>query len=185
MALTFDDGPTAETAAIADRLAAAGARATFFLLGSRIQRHGDVVARLVATGHEVASHGWSHARLEHRPIRAVFELARTTRAIRAASGERPVLFRPPYGGWSPRLAAAVGIAGLRPVTWDVDPRDWESREPGAVAAAALGSARGGSIVLLHDAGNGVALAAVDDIVAGLRKRGLEPTTVSRLLSMDG
>jgi len=92
VALTFDDGPSEWTGAIADALESHGCRGTFFVLGPAVERHPEVVARLAAAGHEVGNHLWSHADpLEQEPDEIRAELERTAQAVGAATGARPRL----------------------------------------------------------------------------------------------
>jgi len=181
VALTFDDGPGPDTERILDALAGLGARATFFLVGSRVGSRERIVARIRAEGHEIGSHSWTHRRLADRPGIGWLELVRTSVALRRAGGVAPRYFRPPYAEWSVGLGRAARLAGLRMVTWDVDPRDWETRDPDVVTERVLDATRPGSIVLLHDGDGAASVGALPAIIAGLRQRGLEPVTMSALL----
>jgi peptidoglycan/xylan/chitin deacetylase (PgdA/CDA1 family) len=169
-----------ETPRILDALAEAEARATFFLVGSRVPAHGDAVARIAAKGHEIGSHSWGHDR-PGRPHPAVLrDLLRTSVAIRRAAGAPPRWFRPPYSRFTRGLMLTARLAGMRTVTWDVDPRDWERDDPGDVVEQVLRSTRSGSIVLLHDCGPAT-VESIPSIVANLRLQGLDMVTVSDLL----
>lgn len=183
VALTFDDGPSSGTETLLDLLGERGARATFFLVGSRVAGRGAAVARIAREGSEIGSHSWDHGRLTSQRLRGLAGLLRTSAAIRRVAGARPRLLRPPYGEWSPGLWAAARLAGLRMVNWDVDPRDWESRDAGEVASRVVDSAQPGSIVLLHDAGNGLAPVTLPLILDGLESRGLRAVTASEVLDV--
>ena len=139
--------------------------------------------RVAAAGHELGCHSWSHGRdLDRRPLRACAELRRSAAAVAGAGVPRPRLFRPPYGRSSAALVRAAALAGMRTVAWDVDPRDWQTDDPGLVAERVIADARAGSIVLLHESARGeAAIDAVGEIVDGLHARGLRPVTVSALL----
>jgi peptidoglycan/xylan/chitin deacetylase (PgdA/CDA1 family) len=191
VALTFDDGPGPLTAELLDGLDALGAPATLFVSGAAIAGREDILRRAHAEGHELANHGFAHDSLRHHPLAAARALRRTNRLLRSVTGARPALFRPPYGHHDAALRALAAMAGLRTVLWDVDPRDWERAGDDAqgIEDEALRTARGGSIVLLHDAASErsgdrrATLAALPAIVSGLRDRGLELVTVSRLLAL--
>jgi peptidoglycan/xylan/chitin deacetylase (PgdA/CDA1 family) len=193
IALTFDDGPSPWTAAIAAALEAHGCRGTFFLLGSAVQQRPEVVAALAAAGHELGNHLWSHAdplRLSRAAIRA--EIDRAAAAIGAAAGAPPLLLRPPYCG-APRAVAraAQGGAARLVVLRSVDPADWSTDSAAEIVERVLSRAQPGDIVCLHD---GVAptntgtdtraatVAAVTQLVPALLQRGLRPVTVSELLA---
>ena len=187
MALTFDDGPGAVTGDILEVLAAHRVRATFNVLGGRIAGREPVLRRVVAAGHELGVHGGTHRDHRRRPLMGARGVASTARAIGAACGARPRLFRPPFGLTSLRLEAAVALLGLHTVLWDIDPRDFE--EPGGVAIRerTLAAVRPGSIVLLHDDRPELAATAdaLDGILGELAHRGLHATTVSELLGLGG
>jgi peptidoglycan/xylan/chitin deacetylase (PgdA/CDA1 family) len=151
-ALTFDDGPDERfTPQVLDLLAERGALATFFVVGRSAEAHPELVRRIVAEGHGLGSHTWSHPELLGLPFAQLLrECRRGRRAVEQAAG-RPVRgYRPPKGHWDARGAAAATALGLRPWVWTQDPRDWE---PGASAEgvlAALETLGSGDVVLLHD-----------------------------------
>lgn len=181
VALTFDDGPGPDTERILDALARLGAPATFFFVGSRVAGRERIVARIRAEGHEIGSHSWTHGRLADRPASGWLELVRTSLALWRAGGVAPRYFRPPYAEWSVRLGRAARLARMQMVTWDVDPRDWQTRDPDVITERVLDGTRPGSIVLLHEGNGAASVRALTAIVTGLRDRGLEPVTVSALL----
>lgn len=183
VALTYDDGPSRWTARFVDELARLGVPATFFLIGRQVSGEGALLRRMVDAGHELANHSWDHANLGGGGSAATSQLQRTSAAIRRVTGFSPCLFRPPYGSVGADLVARSQALGMRPVLWNVDPADWRAPGAGAIVANVLRNARGGSIILGHDGGGSRAqtLAALPQIVAGLRARGLEFTTVSGLL----
>jgi len=189
VALTFDDGPSAEsTPAVLDALAAFGVRATFFVLGESVERAPDLLRRIVAEGHAVGLHGDRHrpfVLLSGREIAAEIERARA--AVRRACPDivlSPWL-RPPHGFKSPGVMRAVRRAGLRLAGWGVDGRDYREKDPGRVARNVLESLRPGAVVLLHDgADNSATVAALPAILEGLREGGwraaLLPPDLERL-----
>ncbi|MEQ8857643.1 MAG: polysaccharide deacetylase family protein [Pseudomonadales bacterium] len=147
-ALTFDDGPHPEwTAQVLDVLARHRARATFFVLGAMVDRHPDIVERIVAEGHALGVHSWSHASLP--TVTARERRRQLDWRHPAVPDRRPRLFRPPFGDldWPTRIALAR--RGFLVVTWNVSTTDWEPRS----ADELLESLRGvgpGAVVLLHD-----------------------------------
>jgi peptidoglycan/xylan/chitin deacetylase (PgdA/CDA1 family) len=152
VALTFDDGPDAEgTPAVLDALAALDWTATFFLLGSQVDRNPAVARSIVAAGHEVGVHGHQHRNHLFRPARWVREDVRLACSrITAVTGVRPRWFRPPYGVLSAGSLRAAADLDLTPVLWTAWGRDWEAPPADRVLAQLLRSLDDGGTVLLHD-----------------------------------
>ncbi len=165
--LTFDDGPGEDTPAFLDLLARYDVRATFFVTGSAVTANPATAVRIVADGHAIANHTWSHPALSRLPDDAIRrELVTTTAAIEATTGVTPVCYRPPYGDTSARVhaqAVAVGLPNAEWATgsgshhglWDVDTNDWRlslrsSTWTEARMRARLDAAGDGDTVLLHD-----------------------------------
>ncbi|MFC0037818.1 polysaccharide deacetylase family protein [Actinomadura rayongensis] len=182
VALTFDDGPGPYTETLLNDLQAAGARATFFMLGENVASFPHAVRRAALAGHEIGNHSWSHPQLTGLPSASVrAQVQRTQRAIEQASGGvTPKLMRPPYGAVDKRVS---GDIAMPEVLWSVDTLDWKIRDTRRVERAALGQAHRGSIVLMHDI-HKTTVAAVPTVLAGLKKKGLTPVTVSELFSTD-
>jgi peptidoglycan/xylan/chitin deacetylase (PgdA/CDA1 family) len=195
VALTFDDGPHAETTPqILDALAAGGARATFFVIGRYLERNAQVARRALADGHELGNHSWTHSYFQnfYSAGRHAREIARSAAAIRELTGaDREPLYRAPVGLKSPPLARAAHAAGLRIIAWSLHTRDTFSRDAQAVAARALARVQPGDIILMHDGHDRddsrrvIAAQALPAILQGLKERGLQSVTVSELLSPTG
>jgi peptidoglycan-N-acetylglucosamine deacetylase len=153
VALTFDDGPDpVATPRFAELLASRQVTATFFLLGSMVQRSPSLAADLAAAGHEIGVHGFEHRYLTARGPRATSaDITRATELIASVTGSWPRLYRPPYGVLSGAALVTIGRLGLTPALWGTWGREWV---PGASAASvhATVTARlhGGVTVLLHD-----------------------------------
>ena len=133
--LTFDDGPSANTPALLDRLRELNLRATFFVIGDRIAQRENVVRRELAEGHSVQNHAFHHHNLvtgvdvsgmQRSPwgeTQIAAELVRANEAIVAAGAPRPTLYRPPYGAVDARVDSVAKRYGLRLVMpWSSDPR---------------------------------------------------------------
>ncbi len=176
--LTFDDGPDPDkTPRLLDALAAAGAPATFFLIGERAARHPGLVRRIAAEGHALGNHSWSHPWLVLRSRRRIeAEVDRCQAAIEDAAGVSPRLARPPYGQRDWRYYQVLRARGLTPVLWSLDLRDYLGTAPPKLLRR-LSRARPGELVLAHD-GDPLAPHTVDAIEAWLRSRPLvEPLDV--------
>jgi peptidoglycan/xylan/chitin deacetylase (PgdA/CDA1 family) len=152
--LTFDDGPHRQgTPAILDVLAAAGARATFFVVGEQVRRDPGVVREVVAAGHRLAVHGDRHRLLTlvgPRALRA--DLDRCAALVAELAGAQPERYRPPFGVFTPAALMEARRRGWTPLLWSAWGRDWRARATaGSVAADATRALSGGDVVLLHDA----------------------------------
>lgn len=190
VALTFDDGPhPVHTRRVLDALDAAGAKATFFVIGAKASEHPDVVAEIVRRGHEVGLHSHVHDHLlfMRHESKIVRDLVRTQDAIERAAGVRPKLFRPPVGFTSPRTRVAVKELGLVVVGWSARAFDGAGR-PSAeqVVARIEPELRDGAIVLLHDSAERgdtppTSIDALAELLQLLRQRGLNSVTVSALM----
>jgi peptidoglycan/xylan/chitin deacetylase (PgdA/CDA1 family) len=186
VALTFDDGPGPQTAAVLRILQRAHVRATFFELGVQVRLYPALVRRTLAEGHVIGNHTWDHKTMTRlSSADADSELARASGAIERASRYTPCLFRPPSGAINGAVASLARQRKMLSIVWDVDPRDWALPGTGAIVSNVLANARAGSIILLHDAGGprGETLAALPQIIAGLRARHLTFVTVPELLGL--
>lgn len=153
VALTFDDGPDPlSTPHFLRLLAERRVRATFFLLGREAHRSPGLVREIAAAGHEVGVHGWLHRPLLLRGPRATHDdLARARDTVGDLTGERPALFRPPYGVMSTGAHLAARRLGLTPVLWTCWGEDWTARAtPRSVHRTVTSDLDGGGTVLLHD-----------------------------------
>lgn len=153
VALTFDDGPDpASTPYFLDALARSRTTATFFLLGSMLERAPDLGRRIAEEGHEVAVHGWTHrAHIARSPRGTFHDLARARVLVAEVTGRSPQFFRPPYGVHTAATLAASRRLGMRPVLWTAWGRDWTSKAtPDSVFRTVTRTLRGGGTVLLHD-----------------------------------
>jgi len=179
--LTFDDGPDPEhTPRLLDALGEHGVAATFFVVGRRARRHPGIVRRIVAEGHAVGNHTFTHPAMGRITTRRLLAEVRHTGGLLAdLLGRETALFRPPYGRVSAPQLWGLWRAGQAVVLWDADPKDFARGSADEVRAWFLGRPlRGGSLVLLHDNGPRAGL-VVPDLAASARERGLGFTTVDR------
>jgi len=184
VALTFDDGPTELTAGLLSVLERYRAKATFFVIGRKIDAYRQSLAAVAAAGDEVGNHSWSHPLLTTlTPAALDQELSDTSDAIRSVTGVAPWLMRPPEGARNAAVEAAITRHGMIEALWNVDPSDWGTTDAGEVARKVLAAVTPGAIIVLHD-GHRSTLAALPSILDGLRARGLQPVTLSQLFAGD-
>ena len=187
VALTFDDGPTpAALAALLPMLRERGARATFFVVGAELERHPGLGAALLADGHELGNHSFSHQRMVLKSAAFIAdEVERTDALIRREGQQGAIHFRPPYGVKLLALPRYLERTRRRTIMWSIAPES----DPGsadsaaAITASVLAQAQPGAIILLHPMHRRRAsLEAVPAIIEGLQARGLRLVTVSELLA---
>ncbi|WP_052423016.1 polysaccharide deacetylase family protein [Nonomuraea candida] len=181
LALTFDDGPGAHTPALLKTLAKARAKATFFLVGKRVEERPEIARQIVARGHAIGNHTYSHAELTARLDGDILdELKVTQEVIEKATGRRPDMFRPPYGRTDERVLRAAGEAGLSEILWTHTTLDWSLKDTAKIKATVLKQARRDGVILMHDVVPQT-VRAMPGILKELRKRGYHLVTVPVLL----
>jgi peptidoglycan-N-acetylglucosamine deacetylase len=154
VALTIDDGPSPlYTLQILRILHRYGVTASFSMIGRNAAEFPGVAREVAAAGHMIVNHTWNHYNLGYMSVAGVWdEIAQATDAIHAATGERPGMFRAPYGVWPPAVFSYCAQAGLTPLAWSVDPRDWSRPGVGAIVRGIVSGTRTGSVILEHDGG---------------------------------
>jgi peptidoglycan/xylan/chitin deacetylase (PgdA/CDA1 family) len=153
IALTFDDGPDPQsTPKFLELLATYDIRATFFLLGTMLDRSPGLGRDLDAAGHEVAVHGWAHRCLLWRTPRATYDdIARARDRISEVTGSPPRWYRPPYGVLTTGALIACQRLSLTPTLWTAWGRDWRAAAtPQSIVRTATRTLTGGGTLLLHD-----------------------------------
>jgi len=164
-------------------LKAKKARCTFFVQGTKAMDHPELLKRMVAEGHEVASHGWMHTSITQlRQEDLAQQLQQTSKTIEEIVKKKPVAFRPPYGHTNKTLNAWIAAEmQVKVLLWNLDSLDWENRDAPFITNHLVSKARPGDVVLAHDTSPQM-VAAVEGVVEGLMKAGFELLTVSEMLS---
>ena len=126
-ALTFDDGPSRYTPHILDVLRENGIPATFFMLGKNVKFYPQHVQRIVAEGHEVGNHSFSHPNLRRISRERKLEEIEITDKLLRDLGANPLYMRPPYGSYDKDVVDIAGRLGVTVVLWSVDSQDWKRR----------------------------------------------------------
>src|SRR4051812_9369484 len=175
VALTIDDGPhPVWTPKILDLLERCHVPATFCLIGNQVRGHEAVAKSIVAGGHHIANHSYSHPTdlADLAPEQMRDELHRTQDGIYSATGYTPHLFRSPGGTWSANLLGEAARAGMTQVNWTVDPKDWQRPGTGSITQHLL-AANPGQILLCHDGGGdrSQTYAALQTVIPALQGRG--------------
>ncbi len=197
VALTFDDGPDpAFTPQVLDILARYDVPATFFAVGAQMLRHPDIVRRMVAEGHEIGSHTYSHVNISTMsPEMLRLDLNATQRVFESITGRHMAMFRAPYAvDANPRTPseiaplATVGALGYVTVNMNIDPLDWWLPSAGRIAKDTIEGIESGlgNVVLLHDGGGDRqhTVDALPEIIETLQARGYSFVAISDLVGLS-
>src|ERR1700676_2389621 len=186
IAMTFDDGPSAEnTPRLLEMLKQRNIKATFFLIGQNAASNPDIVRQILADGHEVGNHSWTHPQLSKlSDDRVTTEINKTQDAIKEASGFTPTLLRPPYGAITARQREWIESQfGLSIILWSVDPFDWTRPGASVITQRILSQVRPGAIILSHDI-HKQTVDAMPATLDALSAKGYKFVTVSQLIAMN-
>ncbi|GLW96217.1 bifunctional polysaccharide deacetylase/glycosyltransferase family 2 protein [Microtetraspora sp. NBRC 16547] len=189
VALTFDDGPDPRwTPELLDILKRHGAKATFFVVGGRAAQQPELIRRMVAEGHEIGNHTYTHADLTATPLwRTRMELSLTQRALAGAAGIHTLLVRMPYSSSAKGVSVAqletmraLGQEGYLVALTDLDTRDWSKPGTAEIMRAATPRNGGGAVVMFHDSGGDreQTVGAVDALLTSLARKGYAAKTLT-------
>jgi polysaccharide deacetylase family sporulation protein PdaB len=189
IALTFDDGPDpSDTPVILDLLKQFNAKATFFVVGKKVELYPELAKREIMDGHEIANHTYSHRYFnEHMSEEKIQnEIIKAEQIILKTTGQKPNLFRPPGGFYYENIVLAAKKSGYLVVlwSWHQDSKDWTTPGVNKIVKHVLQKSKNGDIVLLHDyvEGKTQTIEALKQILPKLKERGYRFVTVSELLT---
>lgn len=179
VALTYDDGPASGTPRILKALKKCNGAATFFVVGSRLKnkKHISYVKQAYAQDCEIGNHSYNHkifTKISAKTMKS--EVADTQKAVKAITGEEPVLFRPPGGAVNQSVKNTVKMPLI---IWSIDTIDWKTRNAAKTRATVLNKAKDGDIILMHDLWTQTADAS-EKFIPELTKKGFQLVTVSEL-----
>lgn len=187
VALTFDDGPSPDTLEILDALRHENVKATFFLIGRKVEEYPEIARKIVEDGHELGNHSYSHPiYLFCSDDRTFRELQRTQQCIKETTGVEPRIARPPCGVRTPEYFSASRELHLKTIQWSDAGFDWRNISPQRIAQNILKTVGNGSIILLHDGDetgkdNRTRTAeAIPILLNGLRERGLKVAPLAEI-----
>lgn len=191
LALTYDDGPNDPyTLRLLEVLAKHGVRATFFVIGRFACQRPNILREVHQQGHVIGNHTFSHPLLTFKaPAEIEMELTKSQQAISDAIGQRPNLFRPPFGGRRPAVLRTARKLGLEPVMWNVAGNDWQAQSAGHIERKVTQAITGGDVILLHDGGHkklgadrSHTVAASDKIICRYKSEGYEFVTIPEMMA---
>jgi len=182
IALTFDDGPTpGVTDRILDELKRRDLKATFFMIGRNVAAAPDLARRVLAEGHDIGNHTYTHPKLTTLPDAEVErEIQQTQDVFDEVLHYRSTWFRPPFGELRQNQAHLLASRNLGIVLGNVDPSDWSQPGEAKISGTILSDTKAGSIIICHDLYAQTA-ACIGGVLDGLLERGYSPVTLSRLL----
>lgn len=187
IALTLDDGPSARfTGEVLAILREKNIPATFFVTGKETEENREQAQAIIAAGHELGNHSWSHRNFTLAGMQTVRdEIERTDAAIRAAGYEREIYFRPPFGKKLVTLPWYLAQNDRKTIMWDIEPESFPdvADDADALTRHVVERARNGSIILMHVMyrSREASRQALPKIIDELQSRGFSFVTVSRLL----
>lgn len=193
VAITFDDGPSPEfTPAILDILREYDVPATFFMVGSHVEKYPEIAQRVVEEGHTVGSHTYNHFNLPTlSTVQLQKELMEATAAIADITGVYPSFVRPPRGMYDDRFRRMANLLGQEIVLWSISTRDWRFGVTASYIERLVESrVRGGDIILFHDSGallrneggdRRATVMALPQVIEIIRAKGLEIVPLAELL----
>jgi peptidoglycan/xylan/chitin deacetylase (PgdA/CDA1 family) len=194
VALTFDDGPSPVwTPKILDKLKESGVKATFFMLGEHIAKYPEIARRVVAEGHDIGNHTYSHTVLIFSDCKHLKEeIDEGQRIIQEVTGQTTRLFRPPKAWLWESEKALIKSLGYDIILWTLNSKDWVTFDDQYIVKYLIKNIRPGDIILFHDSGGVFSteggdrhetVLAIPTVIRKLRERGYRFVTVSELIQM--
>ena len=185
IALTFDDGPHPRyTPEILDVLKKYDVKATFFLIGENIALYPDLVKRILAEGHEIGNHTFTHRGIgEYTEHQLGREMEHCEKVIYEVVEYRPKLFRPPGGRLDQKVRRLAEAFDYKVILWNIDTRDWAHESPESIKENVIENIEAGSIILMHDyiGTNSPTPKALELFLPRLLEEGYHFTVISELL----
>ncbi len=186
VSITFDDGPHPEfTPKVLALLRRYDAKATFFCIGQEVEKHPNILTDILAEGHTVGNHTYSHSKLFgfFGLNKVTFEMKRTNTVVQALSGLEMKLYRPAFGVTNPTIKKAVRDLGLFSIGWNIRSLDTTSRSKAVVLKRITSRVSRGDIILLHDTSEKT-VGLLEQLLLFLREKKLRSVPVDQLLKIQ-
>ena len=191
VALSFDDGPDDKfTPQILDILKQNNIKATFFVIGNRIDKYPQVVRRIIQDGHIIANHTFNHKSFKQLSDEEILtELKMTDNALDSLIGFHTKLIRPPFGIVSQNQSKVINDNGYEVVNWCVDTEDWSGIPTDQLVKNVNSQVCPGAIVLQHSSGgknNNLSntIAALPEIIKSLEQNNYQFVTIPEIINLD-
>jgi peptidoglycan/xylan/chitin deacetylase (PgdA/CDA1 family) len=187
VAFTYDDGPhPSNTNQLLDILDKFQAKATFFAIGKNIEKYPEIIQNILAQGHEVGNHSYSHLPMIFRkPSFINSEIEQTDRLLRQLGVNTDIHFRPPFGLKRLILSFILEQKHKKNILWNLDPKDCLATNPESIESYVITNIKPGAIILLHDGGGDrtPTVKATEFLLQNLQEKGYKFMTVSELLTL--
>lgn len=184
--LTFDDGPdkiiTPKVLAILEKH---NIQATFFLIGNKAKKNSGLLRQIIAKGHLVGMHSYSHGFFFDFYLKRNMEqdLLKTEEAIMCITGKKPLLFRPPYGVTNPTLATIVKELGYQVIGWSVRSMDTAIKDAGRISERVMRKLHPGAVILMHDTKN-ITPEAIEMVIIKAKEEGYRFVGLEEMLGIE-
>ncbi len=184
-ALTFDDGPDAlYTGQVQQILDEHRIKGTFFVIGSKIEKHPGVLRRLIAAGHEIGNHSYSHPKMTNLSRDSQISQIEKTQKLITDNGATAKWFRPPFGEFNRTTVKCASQHGLETILWTADPRDWSEPGVNTIHSRVINLSGPGAVILLHST-HLQTVSALPRIIESLRDKGYRFVTMSEWRILAG
>lgn len=185
IALTFDDGPTESTPKFLDILKEKNLKATFFCIGKNIEKHPEIFQRIIAEGHEIGNHSYSHSKKIgfFSTKKMIFEIEENDRVIQEFGNISTTFYRPPFGITNPNIAKAINLTDKKSIGWNIRSFDTAIKNEQKIAKRVLSKIKPGSVILMHDTSK-KSLKALEQILLFLERENYETVTVSHIFKLN-
>ncbi|WP_251032759.1 polysaccharide deacetylase family protein [Bacillus sp. ISL-7] len=189
VAITFDDGPNPiNTSQVLDIFGEVEGKATFFMIGEQMDKHPEMVKKVVEQGHEIGNHTYTHPKLsELSPAECLEEIERTEKLIQDLAGQKPVVFRPPYLDYNHDTVLVMQQKGYPMIgALNMEAQDWDMPGVEHILANSRDCVKNGCILIFHDGygDRSETIEAVRTLVSELTSQGYQLVTVSEILKLS-
>lgn len=182
IAFTFDDGPSYNTIKIVNTLVKYDSKATFFLVGNKIEKYAKTMDVLVKNGMDIGNHTYSHKELTKLNDKEILkEIDLTNEVIYNKTGIKPMFLRPSYGAMNKRIKK---LSTMPIIIWNIDTLDWKYHNSNKIKDKILKYVSDGDIILMHDT-YVATLNAIEMVIPELKKQGYKIVSVSELFKYKG
>ncbi|MDR7369725.1 polysaccharide deacetylase family protein [Flavobacterium aquidurense] len=184
IALTFDDGPSIFTLEVLELLKKYNAKATFFCIGKNIETHPEILKQVIAEGHLVGNHSYSHSKFFdfYHEDKITDELRKTDELLEKFTSKKINFFRPPYGVTTPSIRRALKITGHKVIGWNIRSLDGGTKDQNLIFNRIIKRVSPGGIVLLHDTGSH-SVSVLEQFLQFLQQNNYKVISLEELLNL--